>query len=80
MNAPGLQEIEAARERVYAAALRTPLVRLGVDEGPEVWLKLENLQPIGLTPLAFDPEVLRYRLPPQGPPASPPCPRRAKYR
>ncbi len=45
MNAPGLQEIEAARERVYAAALRTPLVRLGVDEGPEIRLKLENLQP-----------------------------------
>ena len=47
MKAPGLPEIEAARERVYAAALRTPLVRLGVDDGPEIWLKLENLQPIG---------------------------------
>ena len=47
MNAPGLPEIKAARERVYAAALRTPLVRLGVDEGPRIWLKLENLQPIG---------------------------------
>ena len=79
MNAPGLQEIEAARERVYAAALPTPLVRLGVDEGPEIWLKLENLQPIGSAPLAFDPEVLRYRLPRQRPPASPPCRRPAKY-
>ena len=28
--------------------LRTPLVRLNVDDGPaEIWLKLENLQPIG---------------------------------
>ena len=79
MNAPGLQEIEAARERVYAAALRTPLVRLGVDEGPEIWLKLENPQPIGSAPQAFDLEVLRCRLPPQGPPASPPCRRRAEY-
>ena len=47
MKPPGLPEIEAARERVYAAALRSPLIRLGVDEGPEIWLKLENLQPIG---------------------------------
>ncbi|WP_419949248.1 threonine ammonia-lyase [Candidatus Palauibacter sp.] len=47
MKSPGLPEIEAARERVYAAALRSPLVRLGVDDGPEIWLKLENLQPIG---------------------------------
>ena len=78
MNAPSLQEIEAAREWVDTAALRTPLVRLGVDEGPEIWLKLENLQPIGLAPLAFEPEVLRYRPPPQGAPAFPPCCRRAK--
>ncbi|WP_420439369.1 threonine ammonia-lyase [Candidatus Palauibacter sp.] len=47
MKPPGLPEMEAARERVYAAALRSPLLRLGVDEGPEIWLKLENLQPIG---------------------------------
>lgn len=47
LRAPDLAEIEAARSRVYQAAIRTPLVRLGVDEGPEIWLKLENLQPIG---------------------------------
>ncbi len=47
LSAPGLRDIEAARERVYAAAIRTPLIRLGVDEGPEIWLKLESLQPIG---------------------------------
>jgi len=43
-----LEAIRAARERVCDAALRTPLIRLNVDEAPaEVYLKLENLQPIG---------------------------------
>jgi threonine dehydratase len=43
-----LDEIEAARERIRGAAIRTPLVRLPVDDAPaEIWLKLENLQPIG---------------------------------
>jgi len=43
-----LAEIEAARERIADAAIRTPLVRLNVDDGPaEIYLKLENLQPIG---------------------------------
>jgi threonine dehydratase len=42
-----LAEIEAARERIAGAAVRTPLVRLHVDEAPaEIYLKLENLQPI----------------------------------
>ena len=45
--APTLADIEKAKERVYTAAIRTPLVRLHTDEGPEIWLKLENLQPIG---------------------------------
>jgi len=42
-----LAEIQAARERIADAAIRTPLVRLNVDDGPEIYLKLENLQPIG---------------------------------
>jgi threonine dehydratase len=43
-----LTEIETARERLAGAAIRTPLVRLPVDDAPaEIWLKLENLQPIG---------------------------------
>ena len=42
-----LAEIRAARERIADAAIRTPLVRLNVDDGPEIYLKLENLQPIG---------------------------------
>ena len=41
-----LAEIERARETIRGAAVRTPLVRLQVP-GTEIWLKLENLQPIG---------------------------------
>ncbi|MQA73411.1 MAG: pyridoxal-phosphate dependent enzyme [Solirubrobacterales bacterium] len=41
-----LAAIESARERIAGAALRTPLVRLAVDAPGEIWLKLENLQPI----------------------------------
>lgn len=43
-----LDEIEAARERISGSAVRTPLVRLNIDDAPaEIYLKLENLQPIG---------------------------------
>jgi threonine dehydratase len=43
-----LADLRAARERIAGSALRTPLVRLVLDEAPaEIWLKLENLQPIG---------------------------------
>jgi threonine dehydratase len=43
-----LEEIRRARETIAGAAIRTPLVRLYVADAPcEVWLKLENLQPIG---------------------------------
>ncbi len=42
-----LDEILAARERIAGAALRTPLVRLNVDAAADIYLKLENLQPIG---------------------------------
>jgi threonine dehydratase len=42
-----LAEIEAARERIRGAAVRTPLVRLHVEDAPaEIYLKLENLQPV----------------------------------
>jgi threonine dehydratase len=42
-----LAEIEAARARIADVAVRTPLVRLRLDDGPaEVYLKLETLQPI----------------------------------
>ena len=37
---------EAARENIAGTVLRTPLVRIELGGGaPEVWLKLENLQP-----------------------------------
>jgi threonine dehydratase len=43
-----LEEIRAAQERITDVVFRTPLVRLNVDDAPaEVYLKLENLQPIG---------------------------------
>lgn len=43
-----LVDIQAARERLRGIATRTPLVRLNVDGAPsEIYLKLENLQPIG---------------------------------
>ena len=46
--APTLAEIRAARDRIKQTVLRTPLVRLNADTGSrEVFLKLENLQPIG---------------------------------
>src|SRR5512132_2602941 len=42
-----LDEIRAARERIRGVAMRTPLVNLRHDAGkPEIWLKLETLQPI----------------------------------
>ncbi|HEY5620629.1 MAG TPA: pyridoxal-phosphate dependent enzyme, partial [Candidatus Bathyarchaeia archaeon] len=40
-------EIEAAASRIRGAVLRTPLVLLTLDDGAEVYLKLENLQPTG---------------------------------
>ncbi len=43
-----LSEIEAARERISDLAIRTPLVRFHFEGAPgEIYLKLENLQPIG---------------------------------
>ena len=43
-----LRDIRAARERIAAAVLRTPLVRFGADDpSAQIYLKLECLQPIG---------------------------------
>jgi threonine dehydratase len=45
---PTLADIRQARSCLAGIALRTPLVRLNVRDAPaEIWLKLENLQPIG---------------------------------
>jgi len=43
-----IEAIRAARMRIAGSAIGTPLVRLNVDDAPaEIYLKLENLQPIG---------------------------------
>jgi threonine dehydratase len=39
--------VEEARRNIAAVALRTPLVRCYSDAGADLYLKLENLQPIG---------------------------------
>jgi threonine dehydratase len=45
---PSLADIDAARKMIAGSAIRTPLVRLNVSDAPaEIYLKLENLQPIG---------------------------------
>src|SRR4051812_50168190 len=42
-----LDDITAARKRIGDTIIRTPLIRLELGSGvPEIWLKLENLQPI----------------------------------
>jgi threonine dehydratase len=48
MRAPSLDEIRAARARIAPWILRTPLIRLDADDpSAEIFLKLENLQPVG---------------------------------
>lgn len=47
-NPISIETIKTAREKIADAAMRTPLVRLNVEDAPaEIYLKLENLQPIG---------------------------------
>ena len=48
LSVPDLEAIRSAQARIAGIALRTPLIRLNVDHAPaEIYLKLENLQPIG---------------------------------
>ena len=45
-----LESIQDAAAHIYDIVVRTPLVRLyppGTSDGPEIFLKLESLQPIG---------------------------------
>jgi len=45
---PTLTQVREARQAIAGAAIRTPLVRLNAPDAPaEIYLKLENLQPIG---------------------------------
>ena len=43
-----LAQVNAARQRIADVVIHTPLVRLNVDDAPaEIYLKLENLHPVG---------------------------------
>jgi threonine dehydratase len=45
---PTVAQVQEARQAIAGAAIRTPLVRLNTSDAPaEIYLKLENLQPIG---------------------------------
>jgi threonine dehydratase len=45
---PTVAQVREARQAIAGAAIRTPLVRLNTSDAPaEIFLKLENLQPIG---------------------------------
>jgi threonine dehydratase len=55
-----LDDIRAARQRIGSVGTDSPLVRLNVDDAPaEIYLKLENLQPIGSFKLRGAGNVLR---------------------
>lgn len=48
LSAVTADDVSAARTRIKGTVVRTPLVRFNAETGAnEVWLKLENLQPIG---------------------------------
>jgi threonine dehydratase len=45
---PTGEEVSAARERIRGTAIRSPLIRLDAERsGARIFLKLENLQPLG---------------------------------
>ena len=45
---PTVAQVREARQAISETAIRTPLVRLNTSDAPaEIYLKLENLQPIG---------------------------------
>jgi threonine dehydratase len=45
---PTVAQVREAHQSIAGAAIRTPLVRLNISDAPaEIYLKLENLQPIG---------------------------------
>ena len=65
MELISLSAIEDARRVITNSAIRTPLVRLNVPSAPaEIYLKLENLQPIGSFKLRGAANAIA-RLPPE---------------
>jgi len=57
-------DVRAARDRIASTITRTPLLRLHVDAPAEIYLKLENLQPIGSFKLRGATNAIRL-LPPE---------------
>ena len=48
LRLPTLEDVAAARANIKARARRTPLLKLNVEvPGTNIYLKLENLQPLG---------------------------------
>lgn len=60
-----LAAIRAARNRIADVAVTTPLLRLDVDSPAEIYLKLENLQPIGSFKIRGASNILRAARPEQ---------------
>jgi len=46
VTVPSIESVKAAQKRIKNIALRIPLVRLNIQSDYEIFLKLENLQPI----------------------------------
>jgi len=60
-----LSAVQDARQVIVGSAIRTPLVRLNVSSAPaEIYLKLENLQPIGAFKIRGAANAIAH-LPPQ---------------
>jgi len=48
LEIPSIDAIQDALHAISGTAVRTPLLKLNVDDAPyEIWLKCENLQPVG---------------------------------
>ena len=59
-----IDDVRTARDRIKSTITRTPLLRLHVDAPAEIYLKLENLQPIGSFKLRGATNAIRL-LPPE---------------
>ncbi len=60
LEAPNIEEIRAAETRLKGLVLHTPLIRLNYpDTGADIYLKLENLQPVGAFKIRCVGNILR---------------------
>ena len=61
-----IENVRMAQRRIKDVVVRTPLVRLNVDDAPaEIYLKLENLQPTGAFKLRGAMNIMRQADPEQ---------------